>query len=183
MYVEIGVVSTTEEDDGPYRGAIAVEVDSASGTQQVRTLEGARTVRLSVPGDRAPMTALQEIAGALNWHLASGTTPVWVESDSEEMRKAVAQHFGLPVTKSRRPKDWDAEEPRPEAEPGVAMSASVGRPDGDGGGQEEAGDASSAAPVVSVEDEQADSAPESAPEDEGEAPLVFVEEQVEEDQE
>ncbi len=92
---------------GPAKEKNASKAAKLSAITKFRELSGNRECSISTSDD--PIVALQEICGSngvLDNHFASGTSPLWVESDFEALAQMIAGRYGCPIG---RPKNWTLE--------------------------------------------------------------------------
>lgn len=69
---------------------------------------GERTVTTFViPEGVSEREALASIHDALPYHLEEGTTPYWIESDSDNLQALLADDLGCSPKKNKRPKSWE----------------------------------------------------------------------------
>lgn len=95
MWLEVGNESAvqTRRDDG--------------GRLVQIPLEGKRVTRLLLPDSMDADEAFRQGLDALRWHLAEGTTPVWVDSDNDDLRRRFAYHYDLDARRGRPdPEEW-----------------------------------------------------------------------------
>jgi hypothetical protein len=74
-------------------------------------LDGKRITTVQIPDDYTLAEAFQCITapdGVAHHHFQAGTSPTWVESDSDGLAALLAEHFGCKVG---RPKGWKVEVP------------------------------------------------------------------------
>jgi hypothetical protein len=71
-----------------------------------RPLEGQRITEITFPEGISLQEAFQDAVAALGYHMAEGSKPAWVESDSDGLQVLLVEHYGLTPSKNTRPKTW-----------------------------------------------------------------------------
>jgi hypothetical protein len=98
MYVNVGNDNAIEG----YRDATSDDPDLV----RYRPLEGERVTEIVFPEGISLNEAFSTTLAALEHHMADGSSPSWVESDSEGLTALLQEHFGLTKAKTSRPKTW-----------------------------------------------------------------------------
>lgn len=110
MYVEFGNADALEG----YRDPTSDDPDLV----RYRPLDGDRVTTVVFPADISLQEAFSTAVTALTFHMAEGSSPTWVESDSDGLQALLVEHYKIAPSKNTRPKTWGKdtgalEAPRP----------------------------------------------------------------------
>lgn len=98
MYVNVGNSHAIEG----YRDPTSDDPDLV----RYRPAEGDRVTEIVFPEGITLNEAFSTTLAALDHHMESGTSPTWIESDSEGLTALLQEHWGLTAAKTSRPKTW-----------------------------------------------------------------------------
>lgn len=98
MYVNIGNSNAIEG----FRDPTSDDPDLV----RYRPAEGDRTTYVEFPEGIALSEAFQTLTGLLKAHMAEGSVPAWVESDSDGLTALLKEHWGLDDNQTTRPDGW-----------------------------------------------------------------------------
>lgn len=73
---------------------------------QFRALEGQRVTQIVFPEGTGLQEAFSTAVTALQYHIAEGEKPTWIESDSDGLQSLLGEHFGVKASENKRPKTW-----------------------------------------------------------------------------
>src|SRR5438270_256376 len=68
-----------------------------------RPAMGQRITQVSFPDDIPLLEAFQGAVKLIDYHVAQGEKPAWIDSDSAGLEKLLKEHLGI---KGSRPKQW-----------------------------------------------------------------------------
>lgn len=77
----------------------------AEGRQVTRSLGSEGVTEILFPDGISIDNAVLSVTDALNFHMDRNTKPVWIESDSKPLHKALCRHYGIKMS-AKRPGDW-----------------------------------------------------------------------------
>lgn len=95
---------------------LLVEIGNASAIEAIRgddgqiqfqDLPGEHTTSIQLPDGMNLREQMETIASVVEYHLAPGARPSWIECSDETLRTTMCQHWGIPKTK-RRTATWGA---------------------------------------------------------------------------
>lgn len=95
MWVEIGNASAIEG----YRDPRSDDPEKV----RYRPAEGQRITQVSFPEGTVLLDAFQSTVKLIDYHIAAGEKPSWIDSDNATLEQMLKENFGV---KASRPKDW-----------------------------------------------------------------------------
>lgn len=96
MYVKVG-----------NEAAIEIVTDPLTGEQTARELPGQRVTKVVFPEGMDLTEAFLTTVGALKHHMKSGATPTWIDTDSDELKALLKDHYGMLAKEMRKaPRGW-----------------------------------------------------------------------------
>lgn len=98
MYVNVGNNNAIEG----YRDASSDDPDLV----RYRPVDGERVTEVVFPEGTALNDAFSTTLAVMEHHMQEGSTPAWVESDSDGLTSLLQEHWGLTKAKTSRPKTW-----------------------------------------------------------------------------
>lgn len=98
MYVHVGNNHAIEG----FRDPTSADPDLV----RYRPLDGDRVTEIVFPEGISLSDAFSTTLAVMEHHMTEGTSPAWVESDSEGLTTLLREHWGLTAAKTSRPKTW-----------------------------------------------------------------------------
>ena len=98
MYVHVGNSNAIEG----FRDPSSDDPDKV----RYRPLDGDRVTEVAFPEGTSLNEAFATTLAVMEHHMAQGSTPSWIESDSEGLTSLLQEHWGLAASKTSRPKTW-----------------------------------------------------------------------------